>query len=158
MVINYNGSRRVMVPLLTIMTTTSYYTACLKVKHCTRKEGCLSPGFTAAQIKHLSCQDIWEGTNTNFKYGKRDVLQTCLNVTSNKIIRKIHLFLLYAMHLYAFCIQMEKNDVLGWSSSISYRILLFWLFIFADHLLGNSTQPNGAKYCCKWRIYRNGPA
>ena len=121
MVINYNGSRRVMVPLLTIMTTTSYYTACLKVKHCTRKEGCLSPGFTAAQIKHLSCQDIWEGTITNFKYGKLDVLQTCVNVTSNKIIRKINLFLLYAMHDEALFI-FKWRKMMFWGGALQSHI------------------------------------
>ena len=121
MAINYNGSSRVMVPLLTIMTTVAYYTACLTVKNCIRKEGCLSPGFTAAQIKHLSCQDIWEGTNTNFKYGKLDVLQTCVNVTSNKIIRKIHLFLLYAMH-------DEALFVFKW------RKMMFWGGALQSHI------------------------
>ena len=121
--ISYNGICRVMVPLLTIMTTVAYYTACLKVKNCTRKEGCLSPGFTAAQIKHLSCQDIWEGTNTNFKYGKLDVLQTCVNVTSNKIIRKINLFLLYAMHDEAL-FEFKWRKMMFWGGALQSHIAL----------------------------------
>ena len=112
---------RVMVPLLTIMTTVAYYTACPKVKHCSRKEGCLSPGFTAAQIKHLSCQHIWEGTNTNFKYGKLDVLQTCVNVISIKIIRTIHLFLLNILH-------DEALFVCKW------RKMMFWGGTLQSHI------------------------
>ena len=119
--ISYNGICRVMVPLLTIMTTAAYYTVCPKVKHCTRKEGCLSPGFTAAQIKHLSCQDIWEGTNTNFKYGKPDVLQICVNVISNKIIRTIHSFLLNVLH-------DEALFVFKW------RKMMFWGGALQSHI------------------------
>ena len=143
MAINYNGSCRVMVPLLTIMTTVAYYTACLTVKNCIRKEGCLSPGFTAAQIKHLSCQDIWEGTNTNFKYGKLDVLQTCVNVTSNKLSGKsiCFFYMLCMMKLFLYS-NGEK-----WCFGVELFNLISHFAFLVVHFCGSSfRQFHSAKW------------